>query len=80
MIEDHRLKLLEGLRRGRARARRGGCYGHRGRRQAHGLTARAVERDHQQTAEALAQRLLTDKRLELGDSLGVTAERELALE
>ena len=45
-----------------------------------GLAAGAVQGEHQQAAQALAQRMLADERLELGNGLGVAAERELDLE
>ena len=45
-----------------------------------GLAAGAVEREHQQAAQALAQRVLAHERLELGHGLGVAAEREVGLE
>ena len=44
------------------------------------LAARAVEREHELRARALAQRLGLDERLELGDELGVTAEREVGVD
>ena len=44
------------------------------------LAAPAVERDHQLAAESLAQRMLRDERLELGDQLRVTAELEVRLD
>ena len=45
-----------------------------------GLAARAVEREHELRARALAQRLGGDQRLELGDELGVAPEREIRLD
>ena len=45
-----------------------------------GLPARAVEREHQLAAEPLAQRVLGDERLELGDERGVPAEREVCVD
>ena len=45
-----------------------------------GLPAAAVKREHQLRAEALAQRMLGDERLELADHLGVTTEREVGLD
>src|SRR5205085_7206732 len=45
-----------------------------------GLPAGAVERDHELPAELLAQRLLLDERLELGDEPLVPAELELGLD
>ena len=44
------------------------------------LAARAVQREHQLAAQALAQRMLGDQRLELGDQLAVLAEREPGLD
>src|SRR5581483_6748133 len=43
------------------------------------LPARAVEGEHQLASQPLAQRLRADERLELGNELGVAAERELRL-
>ena len=45
-----------------------------------GLPARAVQRQDQQLAQALAQRMLAHQRLQLGHDLGVTAERQVGLE
>ena len=45
-----------------------------------GLAARAVEREHELRARALAQGLRGDERLELGDELGMTSEREISLD
>ena len=45
-----------------------------------GLPAAAVEREHQLAAEPLAERVLGDQRLELGDEVGVGAERELGVD
>ena len=45
-----------------------------------GLATRAVEREHELAAQALAQRVLGDQRLELADELGVAAERELGVD
>ncbi len=45
-----------------------------------GLPARAVEREHELRARALAQRLGLDERLELGDELGVAAQREVGVD
>ena len=44
------------------------------------LTAGAIEREHQLPAQPLAQRMTGDERLELGDDLGVTREREVGLD
>ena len=44
------------------------------------LAARPVEREHQLAAQPLAQRVLRDERLELGDELGVPTEREVGLD
>ena len=44
------------------------------------LPAGAVERDHQQLAQALAQRVLGGQLAQLGNDRGVAAERELRLE
>ena len=43
------------------------------------LPAGAVEREHQLRPQPLAQRMRADERLELGDELGVRADRELRL-
>ena len=45
-----------------------------------GLPAGAVQREHQLAAEALAQRVLGDEGLELGDERRMPAERELRLD
>ena len=45
-----------------------------------GLPAGAVEREHELRARPLAQRLGLDERLELGDELGVAAQREVGLD
>ena len=45
-----------------------------------GLAAAAVEGDHQPPGEALAQRVLVDRVLELGHRLAVAAEREQGVE
>ena len=45
-----------------------------------GLPPGAVEREHQLAAQALAQRVLGDERLELGHERRVPAERELGLD
>ena len=45
-----------------------------------GLAARAVEREHQLPAQPLAQRVLRDQPLELGDELRMTAEREVGVD
>ena len=45
-----------------------------------GLSARAVQSNHQLAAQALAERLLADERLELADERSVTAEGELGLD
>ena len=45
-----------------------------------GLPSRAVEREHELRARALAQRLGSDERLELRDELGVAAERKIGLD
>jgi hypothetical protein len=42
-----------------------------------GLTAAAVQREHQLTAQPLAQRMAENEQLELAHGLGVAAEREL---
>ena len=60
--------LDEGLTRGAVRGERVG------------LPARAVEREHELRARALAERLGLDERLELGHELGVSAEREVRLD
>ena len=44
------------------------------------LAARAIQRQHQLTREALAQRMRPDRRRELTDEVGVPAVGELALE
>ena len=44
------------------------------------LAAGAVEREHQQPAEALAQRVLVDERAQRADDLGVAARVEVALD
>ena len=41
------------------------------------LPTAAVEREHEQGAEALDQRFLLDQRLQLGDQLAVTSEIEI---
>ena len=41
---------------------------------------RPVEREHQLSAQTLAQRVLRDKRLQLGDQVAVAAEREVGLD
>ena len=45
-----------------------------------GLPAAAVEREHQLSAEALAQRLARDLPLQLADHVGVPAEREVGVD
>ena len=45
-----------------------------------GLAPAAVEREHQLAAQALAQRVRGDELLQLGDELGVAAEREVGLD
>ena len=45
-----------------------------------GLSARAVEREHQLAAQALAMGVLRDQRLQLADQLGVAAERKVGLD
>ena len=50
------------------------------RRERLGLAARAVQRQHQLTGEALAQRVGPDGRRQLPDELGVSAVAELVLE
>ena len=45
-----------------------------------GLAAAAVEREHPQAVEALAQRVLREQGLDLGDHLGVAAGGEILLE
>ena len=45
-----------------------------------GLAAAAVEREHAQAVEVLAQRLVREQRLDLGDRLGVPPGREILLE
>ncbi len=45
-----------------------------------GLTARAVEGDHEAAGEPLAQRVLVDHPLELGHRLGVATERQQGVE
>ena len=45
-----------------------------------GLPPRAIEREHQQPAQALAQGVVPHERLELGEHGAVPAERELGLE
>jgi hypothetical protein len=45
-----------------------------------GLAARAVEGEHQLAAEALAEWMVGDERLELSDEVGVTTEREVGLD
>ena len=45
-----------------------------------GLAAGAVEREHQQPADVLAERMLAREHLQLGDGLRVPAEREVGLE
>ena len=45
-----------------------------------GLAPRAVERQHQQSAEALAGGMGGDQTLELRDEVGIAAERQLGLE
>jgi hypothetical protein len=44
------------------------------------LPARAVEREHQLPAQALAQRMVGDERVELADQLLVQAAREVAVD
>src|SRR5580765_545816 len=44
------------------------------------LTAGAVEREHQPTAQPLPVRMLGDQRLQLADQLQVAAEREIGLD
>src|SRR5581483_5186176 len=44
------------------------------------VAARAVEREHVLRAEALAQRVLRDERLELADHVAVPTEREAGLQ
>ena len=44
------------------------------------LATRAVEREHELRAGALAQRLGLDERLELGDELGVTAQCQVGID
>ena len=45
-----------------------------------GLSARPVQREHQLTAQPLAQRVLRDETLELADELRMAAEREIGLD
>ena len=45
-----------------------------------GLAAALVEREHEQAVEVLAQRLVSQQRLDLVDHLGVAAGREILLE
>ena len=45
-----------------------------------GLTPGAIEREHQARDQPLTQRVLLDKRLELGHQLGTVTEHELGLE
>ena len=45
-----------------------------------GLTARAIEREHELGAGPLSQRLRGDEGLELGHELGVAAEREVGVD
>ena len=45
-----------------------------------GLAAAAVEGEHAQAVEVLAQRLVREQRLDLGDRLGVPPGREILLE
>ena len=45
-----------------------------------GLSTGAVERSHERRAQPLAQRMLADEHLELGDELGVAAEREVGFD
>ena len=45
-----------------------------------GLPARPVQREHQLTAQPLAQRVLRDETLELAHELRVAAEREVGLD
>ena len=42
-----------------------------------GLPAAAVQRQHEQRADALAQRVLLHERLELGDELGVSSKLQV---
>jgi hypothetical protein len=44
------------------------------------LPARAIEREHQLRAKTLAQRMLANESLELGDELRMAAEREVGLD
>ena len=44
------------------------------------LAARAIEGEHELSAQTLPQRMLADKGLELGDELGVAAEGEVGLD
>src|SRR6266540_5310018 len=44
------------------------------------LTPTAVQREHELTAQPLAQRLLRDQGLELTDEVGVPAEREVGFD
>src|SRR5215218_10418254 len=79
-MEDRLLELLQAPARLEAelvhqrpprRPVRGECVG---------LTARAVERDDQLSAQPLAVRLLGDERLQLRDERVVTAEREVGVD
>src|SRR2546426_3976013 len=45
-----------------------------------GLAPRAVEGTHQLTAQTLAERILSDERLQLADQLAVMTERQLSLD
>jgi hypothetical protein len=45
-----------------------------------GLALTAIQREHQLAVQALAQRVLRDEPLELGDQLGVAAEREVGFD
>ena len=79
-LQDRALELLQLLARLRAqlvdeRLARGGVGGERVR-----LPTGAVERKHELRAKALAERLLRDELLELGDHLGLPAEREVGVD
>ena len=78
--QDRLLELLQRLARIEAElvAQRGARVLHD--RERVGLAARAVERAHQQPAQALAQRVIADERFQLRHRLGVAADGEVGLE
>ena len=74
-----RLRAGAARRPAPGRARRRAPAGRRAQRaQRVGLTARPVQREHQLTAQSLAERRGGDRRVEVGDQLGVAAQSPAA--